>query len=168
MDNQWYYIGEVVKTHGIHGEVLVKVDKPSFFIEKGFVFIEIHKEQIPFLIFQIRERSEDALLIRFEDIGTVEQASAIVGAAIYGTAVEAGEELYLDDLLKYSLYKGDDCIGSIIDYIDTGKQILLVVQNNVDESEIYIPFVDDYILAIDDVEKKCIMQLPEGLIELNS
>jgi 16S rRNA processing protein RimM len=79
---------------------------------------------------------------------------------------EEGEEPYLVEFEGYSIFNGETDLGPIIGFRDNGAQDLFVVNFQGVEHE--IPFVEEFIVEIDDDKKQIHMQLPEGLLELNS
>ena len=66
--------------------------------------------------------------------------------------------------VDYVIYNNNSIIGKIIDIIENKNQDLFEVVVN--EKRILIPIVDEFIVNIDNDNKKIIMNLPEGLTDL--
>ena len=66
--------------------------------------------------------------------------------------------------IDYVIYNNNSIIGKIIDIIENENQDLFEVVFN--EKRILIPLVDEFVVNIDNDNKKIIMNLPEGLTDL--
>jgi len=56
-------------------------------------------------------------------------------------------------------------IGEVVEFYDLSSHPIIGVKGK-SENEILIPFVEDIILAIDEVNKQVVVKVPEGLIDL--
>jgi 16S rRNA processing protein RimM len=73
-----------------------------------------------------------------------------------------------EDMTGFSLFsENDKYIGSITGIMKNPGQWLLVVSRS-DGKEILIPLHEDLIVGIDKEEKRIIMIIPEGLLDLNT
>ena len=66
--------------------------------------------------------------------------------------------------IDYLIYNNNSIIGKIIDVVENKNQDLFEVVFN--EKRILIPLVDEFVVNIDNENKKIIMNLPEGLTDL--
>ena len=66
--------------------------------------------------------------------------------------------------IDFVIYNNNSIIGKIIDIIENKNQDLFVVVFN--EKRILIPLVDEFVVKIDNDNKKILMNLPEGLTDL--
>ena len=66
--------------------------------------------------------------------------------------------------VDYVIYNNNSIIGKIIDIVENKNQDLFEVVVN--EKRILIPIVDEFIVNIDNDNKKIVMNLPEGLTDL--
>ena len=72
-----YNIGKMGKTHGIGGEITMMVDDDVFDrVDSDYLILEIEGILVPFFIEEYRFKSNDAALIKFEDIDSQERASS--------------------------------------------------------------------------------------------
>ena len=79
-----FYLGRIAKTHGLKGEVTLKVeaDDPSAYLEMKHFFLEINKVLTPFFVEKIT-MSGDKFFIAIQDVKTIEAAQHLVGKADY-------------------------------------------------------------------------------------
>ena len=75
-----FYIGRVAKTHGIKGEVTIKldVDDPSAYRDLKYFLLEINKVLTPFFVEKITPNG-DKFFVAVQDVKTIEQAQNLVG-----------------------------------------------------------------------------------------
>ena len=66
--------------------------------------------------------------------------------------------------VDYVIYNKNSIIGKIIDIVENKNQDLFEVVVN--EKRILIPIVDEFVVNIDNDNKKIIMNLPVGLTDL--
>ena len=66
--------------------------------------------------------------------------------------------------IDYVIYNNNSIIGKIIDIVENKNQDLFEVVFN--EKRILIPIIDEFVVNIDNDNKKIIMNLPEGLTDL--
>lgn len=171
-------IGVVNKTHGVKGELSVTLDLDSSVIEnEKFVICNIDGIYVPFFINSFRPKSNYTCLIKFENINTDSDAKFFVDKEIYqlksnickysdNNDLENGG--YADDFIDYKIFDSDyGYIGKIIDIEVSTENNLFIVEGS-DNHIIYIPITDDFITDINDDQLKIIMNLPEGLINLNN
>lgn len=169
---EWYQLGRITKTHGVNGEVVIRTDKEfsEFVSKRESVFIEINKELIPFFILDSFIMQSDTVVLAFEDVNNPEQAKQILQTNIYIPKIElpksTNEILVTDDVLNFLVIdQTNGEIGVVVDIINTTHQGLLVVKNN--QHEVLIPIDDAIILDIMYHDKQILVDLPDGLIELN-
>ena len=66
--------------------------------------------------------------------------------------------------IDYLIYNNNSIIGKIIDVVENKNQDLFEVVYN--EKRILIPLIDEFVVNIDNENKKIIMNLPKGLTDL--
>ena len=79
-----YQLGYILKTHGIHGELLIYLDtdNPEEYKLLESVFVEIKQKLVPFFIEQIKVNDNKAI-IRFQEIDNLEAAEKLKGLTLY-------------------------------------------------------------------------------------
>ena len=133
------------------------------------MFVECNKHLFTFYIENSSLHKNDFLRIRFEDMNTEEEADAIIGNAIYlplnMLPKLSGNKFYFHEVIGFEVEdKRLGVVGIIQSVNDSSAQPLFEVLNG--EVEILIPMIDHFLVKIDRENKKVIMDLPEGLIEM--
>lgn len=78
-----------------------------------------------------------------------------------------GEGIYLAEILNFKLKDpGQTVLGEIVGFSSNGVQDLLVVDAN--GKKVEIPFVDAFIKKIDFKHQSVVMDLPEGLFDIEN
>jgi 16S rRNA processing protein RimM len=124
---------------------------------------------VPFFIESSSLHKNDFLRIRFEDMITEEDADAIIGNAIYLPIKMlpklTGNKFYFHEVIGFEIEdKRCGIIGKIVSVNDTTAQPLFEVLNG--DVEMLIPMIDHFLVKIDRENKKVLMDLPEGLVEM--
>lgn len=164
-----YQLGEVIKTHGLNGEVSIflDVDFPDDYKDLESVFLEQGGKLVPFFIETIQISTNKAL-VKFEDIDTIEAASALAKTNIFLPVSELPElpenGYYFHDLVGCVVEENGSNIGTVDQVIDLSGNELLVVSNG--DNEVLIPLKDEILKRVDIQEKKIEVLLPDGLLDL--
>jgi 16S rRNA processing protein RimM len=164
-------LGRITKLNGYEGAVTVKLEK--IFSENiplmESVFLEIEGRPVPFLISDSEYSGADILKLKFTDYDSVEKVSEFTGCRVFLTT-EVNAENDPDDiqsLTGYSVVLSDGIpLGKITEVISNPGQLLLNVLSTKNR-EILIPFHEHFIVSIDDKKRNIIMDIPEGLADLN-
>lgn len=166
-----FYLGKIAKKFSFKGEVLayLDTDEPELYENLESVFVECNKHLVPFFIESSSLHKNDFLRIRFEDMNTEEDADAIIGNAIYLPLKMlpklTGNKFYFHEVIGFEVEdKRLGVVGKIESINDSTAQPLFEVLNG--DVEILIPMIDHFLVKIDRENKKVIMDLPEGLIEM--
>jgi 16S rRNA processing protein RimM len=164
-------LGRITKISGFGGGVTVKLEKSfsgkSDHIES--VFLEIEGRPVPFFISEYEFSGADILKVRFEGYDSSEKVSEFVGCRVFLTSSTrpAEKEKDPESLAGYRiLTEENSLLGTVKEVISNPGQLLLNVSSPEDK-EILIPLHDDFIVEIDREKKVLIMNIPEGLTEIN-
>lgn len=166
-------IGKLLKPHGVKGEISMLCENDSFDRSDDceYLICDMDGILVPFFIDSYRFKSDTSLLIKFDDVDTIEQAERMAGVNVYFPKEYIDEEniecLPEEFLSGYSI--SDIHLGyiGIIDHVDNSTMnTLLVIKNS--GNEILIPFHEEFIKDVDEDEHRITMELPEGLVQLNS
>jgi 16S rRNA processing protein RimM len=111
------------------------------------------------------------LILKFEGVGSISQAEALIGCELQVPALERSKLepgwAYVSDLVGCIVLDGDHEIGSVADVqFGAGEAPLLIVKAGSKEYE--IPYAEAYLKSTDFEHKKICMILPEGMLELNA
>ena len=161
-------LGTISKTHGVRGELIIRVTNPSFEPDENWesLFLQIDGILVPFFISSLYAPKADEWYVCFCDYDNKESAQNLVGSAVWiqkDLMAKAGEKIYMDDLTGYLLIN-----------ISTGKR----AQNNdfldipgnpvfeitLEGNSLLVPAQDEMIEEIDQESRKLVMRLPEGIM----
>lgn len=167
-------IGSLLKPHGIKGEITMQVDADIDLRELRCIVLDIDGIYVPYFIDSVRPRSSESVLITISDIDTDEKAQEICGKEVFAlkSDVPAADGIdedgfFLSDLVGYNINSTEnELIGEIIAYDDSTENVLIVVRSLAGKT-IYIPIADEFIDGIDPDKRIVMMNLPDGLIDLN-
>lgn len=170
-------IGKFQKTHALKGELNAILDMdPSFLSEGNAVIVELDGIFVPFYASGIRPKGSTSYLIKLDGIDSEDEARRFVNRTIYALKSELAPFLEVeeddiadeDELIGYEIvdYDSNKIIGEI-EAIDSSTSNLLFIVTSPIGDTIYIPAAEEFIIEINDEDKKISMRLPEGLIDLN-
>jgi 16S rRNA processing protein RimM len=110
------------------------------------------------------------LILKFFGVDDMNDAESVVGCELQvpggeRAKLEAGWT-YVSDLVGCAVFDGDREIGTVSDLrFGAGEAPLLVVEG---ESEYQIPYAEAFLKTVDLQQKRIVMQLPEGLLDLSA
>ena len=165
-----FFFGKVTKTHGLKGEITIKLDvvNPSDFRELRYLLIEDKGNLIPYFI-ENQKINGDKMIVQLQDVKKVEQAVAFMGKAVFlpnELMPELDEDdFYFKEIVGFKMIdalKGE--IGEISDVLEYPTQAVIQVMK--DGKEILIPIHDDIIQKVDKKAKTLTVKTPEGLIDM--
>ena len=165
-------LGRIIKVSGYEGAVTVKLEKTftENIPQMESVFLEIEGRPVPFFISGLDYSGADILKLWFEGYDTVEKISEFTGCRIFltnGVPDESNKKTDNQLLIGYQVHTQEDqLLGTISDIISNNGQWLLNVIS-LNKKNILIPFHEDFIISIDRKKKIVVMDIPEGLLEIN-
>ena len=166
-----FYLGKIAKKFSFKGEVLIYLDtdEPELYENLESMFVECGKHLVPFFIENSSLHKNDFLRVRFEDVKDEEEADALLGNHVYLPLKMlpklTGNKFYFHEVIGFEIEdKRFVFVGEIQSINDSSAQPLFEVLNG--DVEILIPMIDHFLVKIDRENKKVLMDLPEGLIEM--
>lgn len=166
-----FYLGKIAKKFSFKGEVLIYLDtdEPELYENMESVFVEFNKNLVPFFIENSSLHKNDFLRVRFEDVDSEEEADKLIGLEVYLPLSMlpklSGNKFYFHEVIGFEIEdKRLGIFGKIIAINDSSAQPLFEVVNG--SVEILVPMIDQFLVKIDRENKKVIMDLPEGLVEM--
>ena len=166
-----FYLGKIAKKFSFKGEVLIYLDtdEPELYENMESVFVEFNKNLVPFFIENSSLHKNDFLRVQFEDVDSEEEADSIIGCEVYLPLSMlpklTGNKFYFHEVIGFEIEdKRWGVFGKIVSINDSTAQPLFEVVNG--EVEMLIPMVDHFLVKIDRENKKVVMDLPEGLVEM--
>ena len=163
-------IGFFRKTHGVHGEVVLEFEEHfEYSVEEAErFFVELDGLLVPFFIAEdgLRFKSSKSAIVKFDWVDTEKYAKRLIGASVYLYNDEIVDEpLESESLLKgfvlFDEEKGE--VGEIEQVDDYSGNVVLTVKHG--DEELLVPFHPEFVVEIDEEQKRLTLNLPEGLIE---
>ncbi len=165
--DNYYELGNVVRTHGLKGELmlLLDVDDPTKYKKLESIFLEINGKLVPFFIQEIQIRNEMAT-VQFEDINSIQVASDLIGKRTFLpiTALPKLEkgQYYYHDLIGFQVFDGKTPIGKVKEIITSSSNTLISTDHK--GKEVLIPMDPQILLSVDLEKSEVHTQLPDGLL----
>jgi len=163
-------LGRISKVHGFEGAVTVILEKTFIknIPEMESVFLEIEGKPVPFFIKESDYPGGDILRLIFDGYDTFEKVNEFAGCRVFLT--KGDKKRSGSDVKTFFNYKvclpDNSLIGTIRELFENPGQWLLEIKTPAGK-ELLIPFHEDLIVSIDKRKKIIIMNLPEGLTDLN-
>jgi 16S rRNA processing protein RimM len=165
-------LGRITKVSGYEGAVTVKVER--IFTENipqmESVFLEIEGRPVPFFISDSEYSGADILKLWFEGYDSVEKISEFTGCRVFLTKDTTSDDQKKPDdqlLTGYQVFTQEDALlGPVTDIISNNGQWLLNVITS-KKKNLLIPFHEDLIISIDKENKTVVLDIPEGLLDIN-
>ena len=158
----YLYVGKLVNTHGIKGEVrlLSKFRYKDKVFVKGFK-VYIGKDKKEFEIERYRVHKNFDMLV-FKDIYDINKIEYLKGSLVYinKNDLNLDNNTFLSiDLIGFNVIIDNKNIGIIKEVLDTPANEVLVLDNNV-----MIPYVKEFIDNINTNKKTITIKNIKGLI----
>lgn len=157
-------IGKIIGTFGIKGEL--KVYSESDFVEHRFrkgakLILICNKVKFECTVSSFRYHNKN-ILIRINEYNDINLVEKYIGYDIYALVDDepdlADDEYYIDDLVGLEVYdENDNLVGIVDDFIEVPQGYIMEIKNK--NEKILIPFVDEYILEIN--EESIVIKVPE-------
>lgn len=162
----YVYIGEIVNTHGIKGELRIISNfkyKSLVFTPNFCIFIGKNKKQFIIESYRVHKNYDMVCLNGLNDIN---DALIYKGESVYIKRESLNIDTYLDeDLIGMKVLSNDKNIGIVKELLMGKKYDFLVVTTN--DKDYLVPNIKEFILNVDLENKKIIINNIEGLIDEN-
>ena len=160
-------VGQIVNTHGIKGELKVKIS--TDFVEERFqkgahLFIDEHGQMVEMQVLSYRLHKGHVLVAfqGYQDINMVEKYKGCYVYAKKDRELLDENEYYIGDLLGCEVFDQQKKIGYVKDVQLYEHHDILVVQG---QKKIMIPYVDAFIENVDIENKRIDTTLIEGFYD---
>lgn len=154
------YIGKIVNTHGIKGEVRILSNfkyKGNIFIKNTNLYVGKNKEKLIINSYRQHKNFDQVTFAQVEDINDVLKYK---GESVYINRGEVKIDGILnEDLIGIDVFGNNKLIGSVTDIVNNGVYDILVIDN-----KNLVPYIDEFVKNIDINNKRIDINLIEGLI----
>jgi 16S rRNA processing protein RimM len=191
----WIAVAQLLRPQGRKGELLAELltdfperfetSKQVYLAPPGFSGTESEARRAEVAGFWLPVgRNEGRIVLHFDGVDSIDAAEKLMGLDVLipeAERVELDEDAsYIDDLIDcvvYDVASGQECaVGTVRDVqfpttSDGGRRLaeaapLLEIESQTGE-ELLIPFAKSFLVSLDIAAKKILMNLPEGLLEIN-
>lgn len=165
---KYLVVGKIVTTHGIKGEVKIKVetDDLSRFEKGNKLYLGIDEKNIKqeIIIDNVRYQ-KNMILLSFNNIQNINDVLEYVGLNLYVDIdeVRVDGEIYYDDLIDCDCFVEDEKIGVVTDVMEVPQGEILRIKLN-SGKKVLVPYVDEFIESVDIDKKEIIINPIEGLL----
>lgn len=157
------YIGKIVATHGIKGELRILSDFP--FKEKVFVIgnkLIIDSKEYTIKSYRVHKNFD---MVTFNDYSNINEVLFLLKKDVYFSKSDLyleDNEILDEDLITYDVYSLDGRKGKI-------EEIFMASKNNkilriIFDKEVLVPMFSPMIKEINKKEKKLVIELIDGMM----
>lgn len=168
-------IGRYNKPHGVAGEISATIDVDIEVLQALSCLIsDVDGIYVPFFVNACRPKTAETVLLTIDGIGNEREATRLVNHDIYALKSEFSEESEdadadgypLDYFIGFTLSDADgQVVGEIVDVDEQTENAIFIIDR--DGDELMVPASDDLIVEFDLEKKMMVMDLPQGLLDLN-
>lgn len=165
---EYISIGQIINTYGVKGELKVYplTDNINRFNDLEDIYIEFNEELKNFRIEYIKCMN-NLVVMKLKGIDDIDSAKKLQNHYINvhrNNAIKLPENTYfVCDIIDADVYTVEGLyLGKVYDVIQTGSNDVYIVKKQ--NSEILIPALKIIIKDLNIIEKRIIVDLPEGLI----
>jgi 16S rRNA processing protein RimM len=165
-------IGTIIKSHGIRGQVVLRLDYLEFsdIIKMETVFIEIDGLPVPFFVSEYYEKDTHQLVVSFEDFDAKNCIDDLMESRVFISAQYIHTKIALKEspetLIGYEVHDIlHGKLGIVNELIPSANNPLFRICSK--KKEILFPVQPAFIVEIDKSNKIIHVQAPDGLIDLN-
>ena len=193
LDSDVFSIGRFTRTHGIHGEIEVHFTDDVFDSgEADYVFLKIDGLYVPFFLEDYRFKGSESALFTLDGIDSDTAARELVGHTVYYPldARPAEDEETISSLRAFTGFRllivdrqalaeaaeeGDETsedgvptleLGTV-KHVETATANTLLTVEVEGGEDVLLPLHDDFVVDYDLRERYLVLDVPEGLIDLN-
>lgn len=168
---EFFRVGIIANTHGIRGEVKVypTTDDVNRFTYLKDVILDTGKEKIDLEVQNVRFFKNMAIL-KFKGIDNINDIEKYKGKDLYVTRENAlpleADEYYLADIMGAAVFTDDGKeFGILKDIMFTGANDVYVIET-LEKKEVLLPVTKECVLDVDTENKKVVVHILPGLLDL--
>lgn len=160
-------VGEVIKAHGIRGEIKVHplTDNPKRFKKLKEVILTRGEDKRYLKVLNAKVQQNEVYLT-LEGVNTRDEAEALRGWSIRIDRSEVPplqDRWYYFELEGMKVYEKDKLLGTLVQVIETGANDVYLVKG--DKGEICVPALKSVVKNVDVAGRRMDVILPAGLVD---
>ena len=161
------YIGKIVNTHGIKGEVRILSNfkyKDQELKPNNYIYVGNDYKKLKITSYRKHKNFD---MVCFENINDINDVLIYKGLNVYFDKSEIKIDGVLDsDLIGLDVYDKETYIGKVFDITSTIKNDLIIIKKD-NNKRVLIPYISEFVKTIDLDNKKIIIQSIEGMLDEN-
>jgi len=169
MKDSLLWVGRVVKTQGIKGEVKISFfgEGRTTFSKGNVVYLQNEKGEIKHFTIRAARPSRQMTILSFQEVKRVEEAEPLVDCSVY-VPKESLESLPPGEFYWYQLLgmtvktESGTFLGTLEEIVPTGSNDVFVVRR--EGQEVLIPATDEVVVQVDLQEKVMMIRPLKGLL----
>lgn len=168
-------VGHYNKPHGVAGEISATIDVDVDTLQALSCLVsDMDGIYVPFFVNACRPKTAETVLLTIDGINNERDAARLVNRDVYALKTEFRQESEdaeadgypLDYFIGFTLTDADGtAVGEIVDVDEQTENAIFIVDRAGDE--LMVPASDDLIVEFDMDKKLMVMDLPQGLLDLN-
>ncbi len=162
----YLFIGDIVNTHGIKGEVRIISDfkfKEDVFKVGNYLYVGPYKDKLEITSYRVHKNYD---MVTFKGINDINEVLKYKGKKVYIIKEEYKFDGFLDeDIIGLDAYVNDKKIGVVTDILKSHAHPILDIEN--DGTHSFVPFIDEFVLNVDLESKRIDLEVLEGMINEN-
>jgi len=166
---QFFQVGIISSTHGVHGEVKVfpTTDDLKRFKKLKTVLLKQRNDEFMELEIQSVKFFKQFAILKFKDYDSINDIERYKGLSLWVSRENAvqlnKDEYYIADLIGIDVVDEEDSpVGTLVDVIETGANDVYVIKR-VNGEELLLPAIKQCILQVLPEENKMKVHILEGL-----
>lgn len=159
----YIYVGEIVNTHGIKGEVrlISNFERKDLIFKKGFnIYIGNNKENLKINTYRVHKNYD---MLTFDGLNDINDVIIYKNEKVYILREELSSDIHIkNDLIGFNVFYNEKNIGQLAYFFNNSAYDIMVIKNAFKEN--FIPYLDKFIEKIDYDKKIIYIINMEGLI----
>lgn len=156
---EYVYVGKIVQTHGIKGELRIRsdFDKKTIVFRPGFpLYIGEEKEKEEIVTYR---HHKDFEMVTFKGYDNINQVLQYLKQNVYAKRADLkldSDDYVLQDLVGLKVVEDVEVLGKVGEIVYNGSNVLLQIEG---EKKFYIPIHGNFIKHVD---------LEKGIVEVEN
>ena len=164
MEEEFLYIGKIVNTHGLKGEIRIISDfeyKDKVFVPGMKFYLGRKKEEVIVNTYRHHKNFEMITMNGYDDINQVERLKKLY-VYIKKSDLKLDNGEYLDsDLIGLDVIVNKENIGVVTNVRDSGNNKFLVIKSN--DKESFVPLNKEFVKEINIDSKYIVIEPIKGM-----
>ena len=162
----YIYIGDIVNTHGLKGELRIISDfkyKEKVFKPEFKIYVGRQREELEIKTYRQHKNYDMVTLV---DVNGIEEAIVYKGDSVYINRNDIEKDGYFDeDLIGLEAYTDDKYVGNVNDILKNKANDILVITS--EDKRFLVPNISKFIVNVDLENKRININNVKGLFDEN-